>query len=57
MNQNTAIIKTSLTTPRAAAIAGIVFSVLLLTSPFDPDFCPRQPSGRRGIAFQQLENG
>jgi hypothetical protein len=32
MNQNTAIIKTSLTTPRAAAIAGIVFSVLLLTS-------------------------
>jgi hypothetical protein len=32
MNQNTAIIKTSLTTPRAAAIAGIIFSVLLLTS-------------------------
>jgi hypothetical protein len=32
MNQNTVIIKTSLTTPRAAAIAGIIFSVLLLTS-------------------------
>jgi hypothetical protein len=32
MNQNTTSIKTSLTTPRAAAIAGIAFSVLLITS-------------------------
>lgn len=32
MNQDTILIKKSLTTPRAAAIAGIVFSVLLITS-------------------------
>lgn len=32
MNQDTILTKKSLTTPRAAAIAGIVFSVLLITS-------------------------
>jgi hypothetical protein len=32
MNQETVLIKKSLTTPRAAAIAGILFAVLLITS-------------------------
>jgi hypothetical protein len=32
MNQDTTITKTRATTPRAAAIAGILFSVLLITS-------------------------
>jgi hypothetical protein len=31
MNQDTPLIRTGLTTPRAAAVAGIVFSVLLIT--------------------------
>jgi hypothetical protein len=51
MKQDATLIRARLKTPRAAAIAGILFSVLLITGPLTvPAFGPGRSAGDGGVA-------